>query len=168
MQNQFVVHPKDYPFNWDRVKEELERLVETRVLAYVDEPIDWVNQMELATKKDGSLRICIDPQSLNLALKPEHYRLPFLKDTRPDLARAKVIRYNSGWCIWTCWTTPKKALMLLLRSSNMILGINFFQWFFRPLPSVASELSCLVSLYHSSKHFESTSNLMHFNIVNSL
>ena len=70
MQNQFVAHPKDYPFNWDKVKEELERLVETRVLAYVDEPIDWVNQIELA--KDGSLQICTDPRSLNLALKREH------------------------------------------------------------------------------------------------
>ena len=57
-------------FNWDKVKEELERLVETRVLAYVDEPIDWVNQIELA--KDGSLQICRDPRSLNLALKREH------------------------------------------------------------------------------------------------
>ena len=88
MQNQFVAHPKDYPFNWDKVKEELERLVETRVLAYVDEPIDWVNQIELA--KDGSLQICTDPRSLNLALKREHYQLPVLEDIRSDLARAKV------------------------------------------------------------------------------
>ena len=62
---------------------------------------------------------------------------------------------------------PKKALKLLFRSSDVILSINFFQWFFRPLPSVACELSCLVSLYHSSKHFGSTSNLL-LNIVNSL
>ena len=88
MQNQFVAHTKDYPFNWDKVKEELERLVETRVLAYVDEPIDWVNQIELA--KDGSLQICTDPRSLNLALKREHYQLPVLEDIRSDLARAKV------------------------------------------------------------------------------
>ena len=51
MQNQFVAHPKDYPFNWDKVKEELERLVETRVPAFVDEPTDWVNQMAVATKR---------------------------------------------------------------------------------------------------------------------
>ena len=56
----------------------------------MDEPTEWVNQMAVATKKDGSLRICIDPRSLNLALKREHYQLPVLEDILPDLARAKV------------------------------------------------------------------------------
>jgi len=53
-------------------KEELDRLVDTRVLAQVDEPTDWVDQMAGSTKKNGSLRICIYPRSLNLALKREH------------------------------------------------------------------------------------------------
>ena len=30
-------------------------------------------------------------------------------------------------------TTSRKALMLLFRSLNVILGMNFFQWFFKPL-----------------------------------
>ena len=45
--------------------------------------------MALAIKRDRSLRICIDPRSLNLALKREHYHLPVLEDiqssqTSPD------------------------------------------------------------------------------------
>jgi len=46
--------------------------------------------MAVATKKDGSLRICIDPRSLNLTLKQEHYQLPVLEDILPDIVKAKV------------------------------------------------------------------------------
>ena len=35
----------------------------------VEEPTPWVSQMAVTEKKDGSLRICIDPQELNKALQ---------------------------------------------------------------------------------------------------
>ena len=56
----------------NKVKEELDRLLDTGVLAQVDEPTDWVDQMAGSTKKNGSLQIFIDPRYLNLALKREH------------------------------------------------------------------------------------------------
>lgn len=81
--------PKRLPIElWDQVRQELDRLVGAGVLTPVDEPTDWVNQMAITTKKDGSLRICIDPLSLNLALKRERYQLPILQDILPDLAKA--------------------------------------------------------------------------------
>ncbi|KAK7087943.1 hypothetical protein V1264_021931 [Littorina saxatilis] len=46
--------------------------------------------MVVATKKSGSLRICIDPRPLNKALKREHYTLPVLEDILPKLAHARV------------------------------------------------------------------------------
>ena len=65
--------PKRLPIELrDKVKEELDRLGDTGVLGQVDEPTDWVDQMAGSTKKDGSLRICIDPRSLDLALKRGH------------------------------------------------------------------------------------------------
>lgn len=42
--------------------EELNRLVDQGVLEKVEEPTAWVSQMAVNVKKDGSLRICIDPQ----------------------------------------------------------------------------------------------------------
>ena len=42
------------------------------------------------TKKDGSLRVCIDPRPLNKALKRCHYPMPVADDILPDIARAKV------------------------------------------------------------------------------
>ena len=50
------------------IKNELDRQVEIRVLAPVEEPTEWVSQMAVVKKPDGSLRICIDPQTLNEAL----------------------------------------------------------------------------------------------------
>ena len=73
------------------MKLELDKLVNAGVLAPVDHPTDWVNQMAIATKKDGSLRICIDPRSLNLALKREHYPLPSLKTSFQNSLRLKSL-----------------------------------------------------------------------------
>ena len=96
--------PKRLPIELhDQTKQELNRLVHKEVLAPVDEPTEWVNQMAVATKKDGSLRICIDPWSLNLALKQEHYQLPVLEDILPDLARAKVFsKVDLSHGYWHC------------------------------------------------------------------
>ena len=74
----------------DDVKKELDRLVEKGVLVPVTEPTEWVSQMAVVHKRDGKLRICIDPQPLNAALKWEHYRLPVLDDVLPELKDAKV------------------------------------------------------------------------------
>ena len=72
------------------VKEELNRLVDKGVLVRVTEPSRWVSQMAVVQKTNGKLRICIDPQPLNIALRREHYRLPVLDDVLPKLNNAKV------------------------------------------------------------------------------
>lgn len=72
------------------VKQELDRLVDQGVLAPIDEPTDWTSRMVVATKKSGSLRICLDPRPLNKALKRERYQLPVMDEILPDLAKAKV------------------------------------------------------------------------------
>ena len=74
----------------DRVKTELSVLVDKGIIAPVDEPTDWVNQMAVVEKPNEKLRICIDPQSLNIALKREHYRLPLLDYILPELHKAQV------------------------------------------------------------------------------
>lgn len=105
--------PKRLPVELrDQVKQELDRLVGVGVLAPVDEPTDWVNQMAIATKRDGSLRICIDPRSLNLALKREHYQLPVLDDILPDLAKAKVFsKVDLSHGYWHCTLEEESSLL---------------------------------------------------------
>ena len=73
-----------------KLKTTLDSLVQRGVLSVVDEPTDFVSQMATVEKADHSLRICIDPQVLNRALKREHFRLPTLDDVLPKLSEAKV------------------------------------------------------------------------------
>ena len=73
-----------------QVKEELDRLVDRGVLVPISEPTEWVSQMAIVQKSNGKLRICIDPQPLNVALKREHYKLPTLDDVLPSLCHAKL------------------------------------------------------------------------------
>jgi hypothetical protein len=72
------------------VEKELDRLVDKGVLVPMTEPTKWVSQMAVVHKADGKLRLCIDPQPLNVALMREHYRLPVLDDVLPKLKNAKV------------------------------------------------------------------------------
>ena len=64
----------------DRLEEELVRLEELDVISKVSEPTDWVSGLVLAEKKEGSLRVCIDPKPLNKALKRPIYPLPTMED----------------------------------------------------------------------------------------
>ena len=50
------------------LKIELNKLQTMNVIAQVEEPTDWVSNVVVARKKNGDLRICIDPHTLNNAL----------------------------------------------------------------------------------------------------
>ncbi|KAL9964255.1 hypothetical protein ACROYT_G027871 [Oculina patagonica] len=49
-----------------------------------------VSQIVVAVKKSVELRDCIDPKPLNAALKREHYQIPVIDDSLPDLTDARV------------------------------------------------------------------------------
>ena len=91
-----IVHPRALPCCTipitlrDRVKQELDRMVSTGVIEPVDEPTEWVSQMAIVEKANGSLRICIDPQPLNVVLKREHFKLTTFDETIQKLANAKI------------------------------------------------------------------------------
>ena len=73
-----------------QVKAKLELLEKRGIITKVEQPTNWVSQLLVAKKKNGDLRICIDPKPLNQALKRPHFQLPIIEDVLPDLAEAKV------------------------------------------------------------------------------
>ena len=73
-----------------KLKDELDRLVDLNVIAPVTEPTPWVSQIVVAPKKNGKIRVCIDPRELNRALLREHYTLPILEDTLHEMGHSKV------------------------------------------------------------------------------
>jgi hypothetical protein len=85
------------------VKEKLKTMTKDGIIEKVDQPSEWVSQMAVTTKKNGDLRICIDPRPLNKALKREHHPMPVLDDLLPDLAEAKVFsRLDLKDGYWHC------------------------------------------------------------------
>lgn len=87
-----VVHPpRKVPFSLqNKLKETIEKLEKDNVIAVVEEPTEWVNSIVIVEKKDGSLRLCLDPRDLNTAIKREHFQIPTAEDVAAELHGKKV------------------------------------------------------------------------------
>ena len=72
------------------LKKELDSLVSKGVIKPIEKPRSWVSQISVQPKKDGKMRICIDPRPLNKTLKREQYQLPTLEEVLPDLAKSRL------------------------------------------------------------------------------
>ena len=86
-----VVHPpRKVPVALrESLREELDKMVQQGIITPVTEPTDWVSSLVLVNKTN-KLRVCIDPQDLNKALKRAHYPLPTIEDVATRLGKAKV------------------------------------------------------------------------------
>lgn len=87
-----IIHPpRKIPFSLQlRLQETLRKLEAEDIIAAVDKQTEWVNSIVLVEKKNGSLRICLDPRDLNKAIKREHYRIPTPEDISAELHEKKV------------------------------------------------------------------------------
>ena len=73
-----------------KIKKELADLVEQRVIAPTEQATEWLSALVCTPKKNGDVRICLDPRPLNKALKREYHHLPTLKEMLLELAKAKI------------------------------------------------------------------------------
>ena len=73
-----------------RLQQSLEKNVRLGVLKKVDQPTDWVSNLVIVEKKDGSLRLCLDPKDLNKAIKREHYKIPTMEEIASEFAGKRV------------------------------------------------------------------------------
>ena len=86
-----------------KVKAELDNLTDQNVITPIQDPTDWVSNLVVTMKKNGDLRVCLDPQCLNKALKREHFRLPVLDDILSELSNAKLFStLDVKKCIMAC------------------------------------------------------------------
>ena len=72
------------------LKDHLAELEQQGVIEKVVEASDWVSAIVVNKKRNGKIRLCLDPQPLNKALKRCHYPIPTIEEVLPDLANAKV------------------------------------------------------------------------------
>lgn len=70
-------YKKRIPFSLhDKLKKQLDLMVNDGVISKVNKPTDWVNNLQIVEKPDGSLRICLDPKPLNECIKRERCIIP--------------------------------------------------------------------------------------------
>jgi hypothetical protein len=87
-----VVHPpRKIPITLrDKLKIELDRLTDRKIIVPVTEPTQWVNYLVIVEKSNSKLRICLDPRDLNKAIQQSHYPMSTVEQLLPDLKNAKV------------------------------------------------------------------------------
>ncbi|XP_044766752.1 uncharacterized protein K02A2.6-like [Coccinella septempunctata] len=100
------IHPvRKVPFAIEsKYKETLEQLVKKKIIEPVEGVSTWVNPVVIVKKKNGNLRICLDPQDLNKSIKREYFKLPTIDELISKLNGAcyfSVLDAASGF-----WNIP--------------------------------------------------------------
>nr|XP_021322748.1 uncharacterized protein K02A2.6-like [Danio rerio] len=72
-----------------KLKEELTHMEKLGVIAKTEKPTDWVSLLHIVEKKNGQLRICLDPRDLHKAIKREHFKLLIREEIMSQFALAK-------------------------------------------------------------------------------
>ena len=74
----------------DKIKESLEELHTSGVIEPVSQPTPWISSVLAVPKKNGKIRICLDPKDLNKAILREKYPMPTIEEIATRLHGAKV------------------------------------------------------------------------------
>ena len=96
----------------------LKKLEAQGVIIAVDEPTDWVNSLVITEKRDGSLRLCLDPKHMNKNIRREHFQIPTFTEISTQLGGVRLFtildQKHSHWqveldkdsSLLCCFNTP--------------------------------------------------------------
>ena len=59
-----------------KLKDELNHMEKLNIIAKGSHPTDWVNNIVIVEKSNGSIRVCLDSKQWNKAIKRHYYQLP--------------------------------------------------------------------------------------------
>lgn len=82
----------------EKLLSELHRMECLGVIRKVSHPTDWVNAIVLVAKKDGSIRVCLDPRPLNRAVRRAQYTLPTVTELAVKLRDADYFSVLDARC----------------------------------------------------------------------
>ena len=101
----------------DKIKEELDDMVQKGIIRKVDEHTDWCSNVCFVTKKDGSLRVCLDPKKLNENLKRCPHKIPTVEEMNPLFTGAKYFsKLDAKAGYWSVKLDQKSQLITTFRS----------------------------------------------------
>ena len=106
----------------DPLKSELDRMLKLGVIhkLHINEATDWVHNLFLVRKPNGKLHVCLDPCTINKALRFNIHNAKMFPDITSKIKSVKCmskIDANSGF-----WTLPMDPASRLLTTFNMPWG----------------------------------------------
>ena len=125
----------------DPLKQEIERMMMLGVIRKLDinQATDWCHNLVLVRKPNGKLRVCLDPRTINRALRFNVHNSRTFQDVTTSIhkvTKVSKIDANSGF-----WTLPMDEHSQLLTTFNtpwgrycfvkMPFGLNQVQYFFQ-------------------------------------
>ena len=114
----FIAAPRKCSIHMrDRIKKELDDMEEKGIIRKVNEHSDWCSNVCFVTKKDGSLRVCLDPKRLNLNLKRCPHKIPTVEELNPTFHGARYfskLDAKSGY--WSVKLSEESQLLTTFRS----------------------------------------------------
>lgn len=82
-----IHYRKRFPFLiMEKLKAELNEIGKNAIISRVDYPTDWVNNLQIVEKKNGELRLCLNPRPLNACIKRDHFLIPTIEDLTVNLS----------------------------------------------------------------------------------
>ncbi len=101
----------------DRIKAELESMEQQGVIRRITEHTDWCSSITYSVKKNNTLRICLDPQKLNQALKRCPHKIPTVEELNPAFANATVFsKLDAKAGYWSVHLDPDSQLLTTFRT----------------------------------------------------
>jgi hypothetical protein len=86
------VHPKKIA----AIKAEVEKLLKSGFI-YPVPLTEWVSNLVLVAKKQGTIRVCIDYRDLNKACPKDNYPMPFIDQIIDNCARSVIFSFMDGF-----------------------------------------------------------------------
>ena len=82
--------PRKIPFALkQRLKQVLQLMTQLDIIIPVNEHTDWVSSLVVVEKPNDNLRVCLDFEDLNKAIKRGHHHLPSATDIFKEMAGAQ-------------------------------------------------------------------------------
>ena len=83
------------------------------VIVGVEETTDCVNSLIVAMEPNGDIRLCMDPQDPNRAIKREHYTIPTRKEITSQFAGARYFsKLDPAQGFWQLWLDDTSKLLV--------------------------------------------------------